>query len=96
MYSFEADIEVIDEKVEKGKNKLTIHKDNLKKEGKKEQSIMISKKSKNDAEVVGLVSDKVVMFLLEGLINKHITEDQVEFQQLVKPLAIRKFKCQQC
>ena len=57
---------------------------------------MISKKSKNDAEVEGLVSDKVVMFLLEGLINKHITEDQVEFQQLVKPLAIHKFKCQQC
>ena len=51
-YSLEADIETINEDNEKGKCKLTIYKDNKKKAGKKEQTIMISKKAKNYAKHV--------------------------------------------
>ena len=40
-HSVEADIEIFDS-VKTGKGKLTIYRDNKKKEGKKEQTIMIS------------------------------------------------------
>ena len=43
-YSTEADVETIDEDHLKGVCKLTIYRDNKKKAGKKDQTIMISKK----------------------------------------------------
>ena len=74
-YSTECDVEV---KIgaEKGKAKLTIYKDNKKKEGKKNQTIMISKKSKNDSKYVKCVT-KLIEGLLEGFMKKEIKETDV-------------------
>ena len=69
-YSLEADIETTDENNQKGKSKLTIYKDNKKKVGKKEQTIMISKKAKNNAKHVEVLSNNIIQFLLESFIKK--------------------------
>ena len=71
-FSTEADIETIDEQGEKGKSKLTIYKDNKKKAGKKEQTIMISKKAKHEAKHVTTLTTNVIQYLLEGFINNEV------------------------
>ena len=77
IYSTEADVETIDENGSKGQCKLTIYKDNKKKAGKKDQTIMISKKARNDSKHVEILSKNVIQFLVEGLIRKEINEEDV-------------------
>ena len=77
-FSLEADIETIDEHGEKGKSKLTIYKDNKKKAGKKEQTIMMTKKARHEAKHVNTLSLNIIQYLLEGFINNCITDDDVQ------------------
>ena len=56
---------------------MTIYKDNKKKAGKKDQTIMISKKARNDSKHVEILSKNVIQFLVEGLIRKEINEEDV-------------------
>merc|ERR1712129_419592 len=77
MYSTDCDIEVV-EKGEKGKCKVTLYKDNKKKEGKKDQTIMMTKLSKHDAKYVQVVAERIIQYLLQGFLNKSISESVVK------------------
>merc|ERR1712204_119166 len=81
MYSNECDVEINEQGV-KGKAKLTIYKDNKKKEGKKDQTIMVTKLSKHDTKYVKLVSENVIQFLLEGFLTKTIEESVVKVKDV--------------
>ena len=78
MYSTEAVVETIDKNNIKGQSKITIYKDNKKKAGKKDQTIMLSKKARNDSENVKILSENVVQYLVEGLIRKELTEADIK------------------
>ena len=75
-YSSEFDVEV-KKGGEQGKAKITIYKDNKKKEGKKEQTIMITKKAKNESKFVKKVSKHVIESLLEGFIKKELKIEDI-------------------
>ena len=75
-YSSEYDVEV-KKNGEKGKAKVTIYKDNKKKEGKKEQTIMITKKAKNESKFVRKVTENVIQPLLEGFSRKEIKIEDI-------------------
>ena len=94
MYSNECDIEINDKGV-KGKAKLTLYKDNKKKEGKKEQTIMVTKLSKHDAKFVNIVVQSFIQYLLEGFLTKTITETIVRVQD-VKEEKQEVNKCEKC
>ena len=74
-FSTEADIETVNEQGEKGKSKLTIYKDNKKKAGKKEQTIMISKKARYEAKHVKTLTTNVIQYLLEGFMTNQLKEE---------------------
>ena len=75
-YASEFDVEVkMDGK--KGKAKVTIYKDNKKKEGKKQQTIMITKKARNESINVRKVSENVIQPLLEGFIRKEVKLEDI-------------------
>ena len=95
MYHIDADIEISDNG-KKGVSKLTIYKDNKKKAGKKEETIMISKKSKQDSNFTKLLSEDVVQFVLDGLLTRSITEDVFKILQTNKFPARSELKCNQC
>ena len=92
-FSLEADIETIDEHGEKGKSKLTIYKDSKKKVGKKEQTIMITKKARHEAKHVNAHSSNFIQYLLEGFINNRIAEDDVK-TNIEKQCSV--FPCEVC
>ena len=75
-YSSEFDIEV-KSNGEKGKAKVTKYKDNKKKEGKKEQTIMITKKAKNGSIYVRKVTENLIQPLLDGLTKKQIKLEDI-------------------
>ena len=75
-YSSEFDIEVKKDG-EKGKAKVTIYKDNKKKEGKKEQTIMITKKAKNGSKYVRKVTENVIQPLLDGFTKKQLKVEDI-------------------
>ena len=77
MYSTDCDVEV-DENGKKGKCKVTIYKDNKKKEGKKEQTIMVTKLVKHDTKYVKIVAENIIQYLLEGFLTKNIEETEVK------------------
>ena len=95
MYHIDADIEISDNG-KKGVSKLTIYKDNKKKAGKKEETIMISKKSKQDSNFTKLLSEDVVQFVLDGLLTRSITEDVFKILQTYKFPVRSELKCNQC
>ena len=70
-YSSEFDVEVKKDG-EKGKVKVTIYKENKKKEGKKEQTIMVTKKAKKLSKYVRKVTENIIQPLLEGFRRKKI------------------------
>ena len=78
IYSTEVDIEIIDQKGAKGQCKLTIYKDNKKKIGKKDQTIMISKKARHDSKYVKIVSKNIVQYILKGIIKKQIKKKTLQ------------------
>ena len=75
-YSSEFDVEVKRDG-QKGKAKVTIYKDNKKKEGKKQQTIMITKKAKNESKHVIKVSENIIQPLLEGFIKKELKLEDI-------------------
>jgi len=81
MYSNECDVEISD-KGEKGKAKLTLYKDNKKKEGKKDQTIMVTKLAKHDAKNVKTLTENVIQYLLVGFLTKTISESIVEVKDV--------------
>merc|ERR1712129_382382 len=81
VYSNECDVEIND-KGEKGKAKLTLYKDNKKKEGKKDQTIMVTKLSKQDAKYVNIVAEKIIKYFLEGFLTKTFDESIVEVKDV--------------
>ena len=93
--STEVDIETLDKDNEKGKTKLTIYKDNKKKNGKKDQTIMISKKAKNDAKHVQILSANIIQYLLEGFITKKVSEEDIIWNE-IKSLNNTSFTCEVC
>ena len=86
-YSTECDVEVKCSE-EKGKAKVTIYKDNKKKEGKKEQTLMITKKSKNKSVHVKNVTS-LMQYLLEGFMKKDIKDVDVV-------IAVKSNDCDKC
>ena len=75
-YASEFDVEVKSDG-RKGKAKVTIYKDNKKKEGKKQQTIMITKKARNESKNVRKVSENIIQPLLEGFIKKELKLEDI-------------------
>ena len=78
-YSTECDVEIKYNEYKgkcKGKCKVTIYKDNKKKEGKKQQTLMITKKAKNKSLHVRKVT-RLMQYLLDGFMKKEIKEADV-------------------
>ena len=76
-YSKEADKETIDENNQRWRSKVTIYKNNKKKAGKKDQTIMISKKEKYNARSFALFSNNIIQYLLEGFIKKDFSIEKI-------------------
>ena len=93
-YSVEVDLETVENDGKKGKVKLTVYKDNKKKTGKKEQTIMISKKARNDSRYLEIMSKNIVQYLLEGFIRKEIVEEDLLVHG--KKNQNMKFECDVC
>ena len=74
-YSTECDVEVKFGE-EKGKCKVTIYKDNKKKEGRKQQTLMITKKARNKSVHVKNVTN-LMQYFLDGFMKKEIKEGYV-------------------
>jgi len=94
MYSNECEVEVC-EKSDKGKCKLTLYKDNKKKEGKKDQTIMVTKLAKHDSKFVKVVVENIIQYLLEGFLTKSLS-DSVVVEKDVKEEKQEVHKCDIC
>ena len=92
-YSTECDVE-IECGEDKGKCKVTIYKHNKKKEGKKQQTIMITKKAKNKSLHVKKCTN-LMQLLLEGFMKKEINKADVVITVNKCDKCDRKFPTQQ-